>query len=501
MIRIRPRSFKNRITVLYTLLVGLILAMYSAVLFFALWHLLHKDIDSTLKEKAWALTTAIEAYREQAGSTEPLLVSMRKVTKLEFSSRTFEKLKVEEGQWFHVADHYDLAEDYILFFQPDGTLLVSSPNVTDELVAMFRANVPKGKKKGAAYFKTLIFQDHRLRTLRIPVRLAGNEQYILVIADSLSGVFGILSRRLLGIMISFPFVLLFTSFLGGVFADRVLGPVKKIAETAEGITRKSLERRVELEDVDEEIKFLAEAFNRMIERLEKSFLHIGEFSSHVAHELKTPLAIIRGDVQVTLKSEQDSGEYKRVLEETLYETSRMLRVIDDLLIVSRFDYEPNVFQYTMIDVRTFLADIFEKARILASEKKLDLLFENPETKAVIRGDDVHLRRLFFNLINNAIKFTPSGGQIRLSSEADAERIRISVRDSGPGIPEKDLPRVFERFFRGRQVADGMPGSGLGLAISEIIVRAHHGTIQVESKPGEGTCFTVTLPRAENRSGQ
>ena len=287
-------------------------------------------------------------------------------------------------------------------------------------------------------------------------------------------------------------IIFFASFLGRIFVVQILKPVRQIADTAEKISHEDLALRVRAEGVDEEMKHLVNAFNEMISRLETSFKHIQEFSSHVAHELKTPLAVIRGESELALRKEREPTEYRRALESNLRETERMINVTEDLLLLSRLEYESEVYRFERFDLVKFLEEIREQSEILSAPKEVEVALETPSGPLFLKGDPLHLRRLFLNLIDNAIKFTPSGGRIRLRVSKRDSRAEVTVSDNGAGIAPADLPRIFDKFFH-RDRNGTAAGNGLGLAIAQSIARAHRGTIEVASQPNQGATFTVILP--------
>jgi signal transduction histidine kinase len=240
-----------------------------------------------------------------------------------------------------------------------------------------------------------------------------------------------------------------------------------------------------------EMNLLMDSFNDMIFRLERSFKHIEQFSSHMAHEIKTPLTIMKGESELVLMQERQTREYERVLRVNLDEIEKMLQIVEDLLLLSRMDYQPECFHLGEIHLVPYLEEIHEQLKILTKDKEVQVLFDLPqEQNIVIRGDVLHLRRLFFNLIDNALKFTPAPGEVRVKLEKHQTMAAVSIQDTGIGIKEDDLQKIFDRFYR---VESAYPGSGLGLSIVSAIVKAHNGTINVQSRMREGTTFIVELP--------
>ena len=209
-------------------------------------------------------------------------------------------------------------------------------------------------------------------------------------------------NKLFCILIPIPLTLLFGYYIGRLIIMRILKPIKKMTDTVKNITHEDLSLRVKAENVDEELGRLIEAFNDMVSRLGESFEYITDSSSYIAHELKTPIAIIRGESEFALKKERDKEEYKRVISVSLEETKRMVKIIEDLLLLTKMNYQPDVLKFEQIDLTQFIRIIYEQAKILASKKNITVDINTPEETGMVNADELHLRRLFLNLIDNAI---------------------------------------------------------------------------------------------------
>ncbi|QAT17869.1 hypothetical protein BU251_09105 [Candidatus Velamenicoccus archaeovorus] len=301
-------------------------------------------------------------------------------------------------------------------------------------------------------------------------------------------------NKLLYILIPIPITLLFGYFIGRVIVARILRPIKEITDTANNVTHEDLSLRVKAENVDEELRSLIQAFNDMVSRLGESFEYITDSSSYIAHELKTPIAIIRGESEFALKKERDKEEYKRVISVSLEETKRMLKIIEDLLLLTKMNYQPDVLKFEQIELTQFIGIIYEQAKILASPKNIIVNIDIPQEAGTINADELHLRRLFLNLIDNAIKFTPDNGSIGISLKYENQKALVSIVDTGIGIEEENMPKLFEKFFRIEgKTKDSSPSSGLGLSIAQSIAELHGGEISVTSRAGQGSNFSVSIP--------
>jgi signal transduction histidine kinase len=307
-----------------------------------------------------------------------------------------------------------------------------------------------------------------------------------------------LQRKVIGMMvlITVP-ALVVIALVGSMFfllTRRILSSVKDITVTTRNINLKSLSGRVSTANLETEMEYLARSINVMLERLERSFEYIKEFSSSIGHELKTPLAIIKGGSEIALRKERQVEDYRKALSVNIEEANRMIRIVEDLVFLAKLDYDPNNIKKEIFDFSPFFADIQNRAKTLAQQKQIDVTATTPKNAVTLEGNKLHLSRLFFNLIENAVKFTPSGGKINLAAYPEDNVLKVSISDTGSGINEEDLPKIFQRFFHKEKSPPESAGSiGLGLSIAKSIAKFHNGDIEVESKPGEGATFTVILP--------
>ena len=239
---------------------------------------------------------------------------------------------------------------------------------------------------------------------------------------------------------------------------------------------------------------LAATFNEMINKLEQAFERERRFTADASHELKTPLAVLRGDIEVALRRDRAAEEYKRVLVSNLEEIARLTKLTDDLLTLARSDAGERVLELEPVRLDSLASEAFAFLQPLAAASGIALDHEAPSSPVVIEGDAKRLKQLLVNLVDNAIKYTAAGGSARLRLSVEDSAALIEVSDTGRGIPEDALPQIFERFYRQSDPKDSrVTGFGLGLAISKWIVDAHNGSIEVESKSGRGSRFTVRLP--------
>jgi heavy metal sensor kinase len=275
--------------------------------------------------------------------------------------------------------------------------------------------------------------------------------------------------------------------------------VERLRRSTREITADRLDRRLPVANPGDELGRLAQTVNEMIGRLERSFAEVRRFTADASHELRTPLTAIRTEVEVALGGPAVTADQERLLGSILEECARLTRLTDQLLALAREDAAARSAPEP-VDLSALVGAVADNMRPLAEAKGLALHVKAP-AGVWVPGDGVRLRQVFYNLLDNAIKYTPAGGTVDIQIEATPRAAVVTVRDTGIGIAPEHLPHVFERFYRvdkARSRAEG--GTGLGLSIARSIVVAHGGEIELASVPGEGTTCTVTLPAGGEDEG-
>lgn len=490
---IKFNSIKFKISVLYVVLLGLILLSYNLFLYASLRHTLYEDLDEHLMRKDQELSDLINNYAsvlpEGPGRLEAAAKRVLYAGESDIAGMVPEALELK---LLKVIDKYDLLEDYIVVSGQRGPIAQTSmpPGVAKHFLRLAKSLPDSGE---TMRFDTLNTPEVSLRVITARYALGSGESYLLQTGTRLRHISELLRQRTTLHAVSVPVILIFTSFFGWLLARRILRPVQAVADTARRITHEDLSARVRIQDIDHEMVHLVEAFNEMILRLDKSFQHITDFSSHVAHELKTPLAIIRGESEILLRKERAPEDYQRVIASNLKEIERLIRIIDDMLVVASLEYDPQALTLAKTSLGELLREAAEQAEILAKAKNVSVRLLLPRNPGFIQCDEAHMRRLLLNLLDNAIKFSPPGRNVTLELRRESGRAEISINDEGPGIPEADRPRIFEKFFHREKPDAERRGHGLGLSIALSVARAHRGDILVKSTPGKGTVFTVVLP--------
>jgi heavy metal sensor kinase len=333
----------------------------------------------------------------------------------------------------------------------------------------------------------------RFRFLSQEIRSENGQTVVLHLGRSLRQLTDVLDEYMRIYLWSVPLVLVVAGSVGWFLAVHALRPFDEVARTAELITLDKLNTQIENARKEQEVQRLVQAFNAMVARLSQSFEQMRKFNANVAHELRTPLAILQGENEVALRSDSMPEEIRAVLISNLEELGRLTRLVNDILTLSEAEAGGKVLDRKPLNLKPLIADLTDQVQLLAMERNIQIVpQELPD--AMVEGDDLWIRRAVLNLLDNAIKYSRDGGQIRISMAVERSRVRISVRDEGIGISREDLPHIFERLFRtdpARNRTTG--GSGLGLALVKWVVEAHNGHVRVESEPDKGTDIQIELP--------
>jgi heavy metal sensor kinase len=285
-------------------------------------------------------------------------------------------------------------------------------------------------------------------------------------------------------------LLALTSVVGYVFIRRVFRPVRRIVETARSITAEDFSLRVDDLGDRDEIGELARTINDMLARLESSFHQVQRFSGDASHEMNTPLTLMKGELEVTLRKERKPEEYREVLKRVLDEVNRLSGIVDDLLFLSRVDAKNVERSLEKVALAQIVLEAFEETSRLAGDGGVTVRLSQVD-EIEVGGDASLFKRMVANLLDNAIKFTPSGGNVSVTLTGQGKSAKLVIDDSGAGIDQKEIPKVFDRFYRADLSRSKQTGGvGLGLSIVREIADLYDLEIQLESKMQKGTRVTV-----------
>lgn len=294
-----------------------------------------------------------------------------------------------------------------------------------------------------------------------------------------------------------PALIVLASVIGYWLSGRVLHPVSEIIRASRGIGARNLSSRLPVPKAHDELRLLTETLNEMLARIEASVQRIAQFTADASHDLRTPLALIRCNSELALRRSRSEEEYRKALTRNLVTSVETICLVENLLTLARADAGSTGLEFRQVNLAQSLQKATEETSILAADKNIRVSARVSSTSVWVRADELALNRVFRIVLENAVKYTPRGGGISVATNWDGgEAAEIEIRDSGIGIAEKDLPHIFERFYRVDQARSRESGgTGLGLAIARTFVDLHGGTIDAQSKLGDGTAILIRLPVA------
>jgi len=411
------------------------------------------------------------------------------VSELEHSSFHYWSFHLNEfSKHFHGTVQL-VGSNGIVQFATNSTLIGKGGNEVSKALG----SAMKGESTIFVSTRSLLRKDN-IRVVAMPVHRAGNVVAVLLLGRSTSEIQGFFKwLYLLGGLLGL-FSMLISGVVGYVMARRALKPINEITTTARAVAAGDLSRRLESEVQDKEIHVLVESLNKMFEDLESSFMAQKRFTADASHELRIPLTILKGEVEVALRHPRSEEDYKHLLKQHLDIIERMQRIVNDLLTLARADAGLLELAQEPVDLSLLLQEVAQHHLILFSENDIELSMDIQDSLEVM-GDGGHIERVIFNLLNNAFKYAPAHSTVSLSAHAERDSAIIRILDEGPGISEGHQERLFDRFYRADEARarNEGGGAGLGLAICKRIVEAHKGDIGVNSKEGEGSEFIVYLP--------
>jgi heavy metal sensor kinase len=471
-------SIRGRLTLWYTGILAATLVLLGGASYGLLMRGLWQDVDATLEGVGKTVVQA--ADRPTAQIIPPDLDEMLR--------RFF-------GPGF--------ADRFYQFLDPHGRLDPRLPRFGDEPLHI-SPQALKNAAEGYATFETMPSNGRfPVRVLTFPVMQHGQMVNVLQVGMSLEGLYMARRHFLWTLTALVPLALALAGTGGWLLARRALRPVDQMTTAARRIEAERLAQRLEGAEMDDELGRLARTLNEMLARLEVAFAQVRRFSADASHELKTPLTVLKGEIEVALRNPRDPAEYQRVLGSVLEEVESMARLVDDLLLLSRADAGALRWEIGPVELDRLVEEVAKEGDILGRGTQVRVSIQALEP-VIVQGDGQRLKQLLRNLVDNGIKYTPPGGQVTLALRTESDQAPgsgsapqhalIEVRDTGVGIPAEALPRIFERFYRvdpARSREAG--GAGLGLCIAKTIADAHAGRIEVQSTPGAGSTFTLVLP--------
>ena len=451
----KNRSIRFRLILWYILVLALTLCLFSVILYQNFSKSVVTSADVLLRSRAEGIASSIDTYWEterlEAVKDGVLVENFSKIDNANFAK--IAKRWVEE-----MSDDPQLIGIIVQIYGADGKRIAYSKNIPSISILSDKtfARVLNGKPEFENIDVDRPEKELEIRTLTMPVFENNKVAYIVQVARPLGLINESLTDLRTLLLILLPLTVLMTVIIGLILAR--------------------------------------------FANLERSFMMQKQFIEDLSHELKTPLAVLKGEMEVTLKRMRSPEDYETTLKSGLDETNTLIRIVENLLMLARFDSNAILLEARQFDAAEAIHDAARDVKILAEQKKITISLPSGSADntgaagalSKITGDEGQIRRLFLNLLDNAVKYTPDGGRVSVNISEDGPFVKIEVSDTGMGIPPGELPHIFDRFFRVDK-SRSSAGFGLGLSIARSICEAHKGRIEAKSEPGKGTTFTVYLP--------
>jgi heavy metal sensor kinase len=456
-------TIRARLTALYFLVLAVSFAGFFCICDFGFQRSIATTVNDASQRNLDTLRLVLERYVSQG--TPALRQELTRVSEL-----------WESGAIFEVAG-------------PDGLWIYRSPRFlsADPALTPFSGQ--------AVFFQTTNLQKLQYRVARQQFTIDGNV-YLVDAAvptepfDQALDNFRLIEKRFL------PLLVLLASLFGYWLSGKALAPVNLIIESAERVGVHNLSRRLQVPRAKDELRRLTEHLNAMLDRIETSVKRITRFTADASHDLRTPLALIRTSAELVLRRPRSEPEYREVLSRILATSEETTELIEQLLMLARADANAAQLKLEPTNLQPLLRSVAQKCRVLALGKGLAFSESIPPLHALLMANEPALERLLLCVVDNAVKYTPAGGRVSLALFLVNGHAVIHLQDTGIGITEKDLPHVFERFYRADQARSRETrGSGLGLSIARWIAESHNGSIEVSCRLGQGTKVTIRLPLA------
>ncbi len=455
----RP-SIKKRLLTLFLIIFSILFLVIGLFLYRQIESILTASVDNHLHSEIQLIAGLLE---------------------IEEDSLKMELSEVEVGE-YAVA----LSGHYYQIVSDKGAILARSPSLS-----IVDAKLPAATNLLDTDYQTISGPNKTpLRILNQTYNIAGKSLTIQV-GETLEETLALLRSFRKMIIIIFPASFII-SIIGIVIITRLsLKKVGRFSQRVSKITEKNLNERIELDGVESELMVLAQTFNAMMERIEESFGRQRRFLSDASHDLRTPASVIKSYCDVTLMQERSAEEYKKAIE-TISETiKKMSRIINSIMEVARLEDETFRLNISMLDLKEVLKECVKNFEANATGSGIGITSSGDSV--YLPGDREKLSNAISNIIENAVKYNRSGGSVSVDLREEDGWAVVTVADSGIGMNESDLEKIFERFYRVDRSRGKVKGTGLGLSIVKKIIELHHGIIDVKSNMGEGSCFTVRIP--------
>lgn len=486
------RSIRFSLTLWYIAILILILALFGGVLYTNVRANLARDVDGLLISEADGIGDAIASFgKAEIEAKKPNFFSKDKLAELFLENIVHGGLPPLIERWAEVTDELDTVRP-VRVISNQGEILAFSPSLSNWVIPA-SPQILHDASMGKTLYETYRIADgHRVRMVTFPILGKGRVLYFVQVATSLLQTDASLERLKSWLLWLIPSTAILASLVGWFLASLALRPVGRMIHEARQMSESRLHQRIAVPETGDELEELGITFNEMLDRFERGFKRLRQFSAAASHELRTPLTVMKGEMELVLRKSRTDDEYERVLRNQLNVVNDMTHVVEQLLAVAHAEDGALAVNWETVELGDLIRSVVQTYGGIALQKKisLDMSASDP---VCIQGERRLLERLICNLLENAIKHTPPEGRVMLAAVQREGQSFLTVKDTGTGIPAEELPKVFDRFFSRQHSSNGIPSTGIGLGLCRWIAEVHKGKIDVTSLPGHGAEFTISFP--------
>jgi len=461
------RTLRARLATIAAIVFGLLLAGLSLTSY----QVLARRLDADATERLTELTDGLHGYLRFGPDA---------------ASVVYDAGDNDQAVFVHEATRY-----YQVYDVATGRLVAASSTIAPLGLQLTLGEIQAFRARPDPFDITTEYG--RLRLSNSVRTLRDGQTYLLQVGIPLEPMDAALKRYRDLLWWRVPVAVLLGALAAWWLSGFALRPLSRLAASARQVDVNALDRRLPVRGAGDELDGVAVAFNETLDRLEHAVVEMRQFSSALAHELRTPLAALRGEIELALREPGISPARQDAYGSQIEEIDHLTRLIDQILTLARAEAGQIRLTVAPVDLGQLAASLVDQLQPLAEARSIDLSCD-PVDAVIVQGDPAWLKRLLLNLLDNALKYTPAGGRVSVRVSRLGDRARIDVQDTGAGLSPADLPRVFERFFRADPArSSSLPGAGLGLNLVQWIVAQHRGQVTVQSRLGQGSTFSVTLP--------
>jgi len=469
-------SLRNRIAFYYTVATAFLIALVFTIIYFMVDHVVYRQFDEELESEITEILRDAHVINHD-------FIGLSRLMNVDIDDKGDEDEEHEKNEQAEV----DI--EFIQIVNNKGQIIRKSLNLSRNILAFEPGH-------SETVYSNSRFRGAPVRQVQLPlVNRNGITEGYLLVAVPLKDAINVLLDLQKVLLLSFPLIILTLFILTRSIAGRSIRPIEKVIATAEKMTQANLDQRIAMPHHHDELYRLSATINDLLDRMHEAFQREKQFTADASHELKTPLAAVKGTLEVLVRKPREREHYETKVQFCLKELNRMASLIDQLLMLARYESSRMNPKIEEIDLSQHLDDVVERMRPLADEKEISFNVEKTG-KGRAAADPAMLEMILENIISNAVKYSPAGSSITIAEKHQDHLIMCSITDQGIGIPEEQLHAVFERFYRvdeSRSLSTG--GFGLGLSIVKKLADLQKITVSVKSAKNKGTTFELTFPSA------